>query len=192
MTSILIHRPQQAARDGLLDTLTASDSIDRVVSAHTVDELLDGIRQDSPDVVLVGLEIDDLIEILGRVRAAEPTASVLVVGGRDRALRTAQAIAAGARGFLRRDAVAHLSPTAPGSPIGRSRTGAAGTRPPLTAREIQVLTGMSEGRSNSEIGREFFLSEDTIKTHARRMFRKLGAKDRAEAVAIGFRTGLLL
>jgi DNA-binding NarL/FixJ family response regulator len=71
--------------------------------------------------------------------------------------------------------------TAPGAP-----------RPPsLTERELQVLRGMADGKSNAEIGRELFVSEDTVKTHARRLFRKLGARDRAHAVASGFRTGLV-
>ena len=48
-----------------------------------------------------------------------------------------------------------------------------------------------QGQSNGEIGKELFLSEDTIKTHARRLFRKLGARDRAQAVAVGFRRGLV-
>lgn len=61
----------------------------------------------------------------------------------------------------------------------------------LSVREMQVLTGMSQGKSNAQIGRELYLSEDTIKTHARRLFRKLGAKDRAEAVATGFRRGVM-
>jgi DNA-binding NarL/FixJ family response regulator len=62
---------------------------------------------------------------------------------------------------------------------------------PLTKRELEVLSGMSYGRSNAQIGQELFLSEDTVKTHARRLFRKLGAKDRAQAVAIGLRRGLI-
>jgi len=67
-----------------------------------------------------------------------------------------------------------------------------GSRPPsLTERELQVLRGMADGKSNAEIGRELFVSEDTVKTHARRLFRKLGARDRAHAVASGFRTGLV-
>jgi DNA-binding NarL/FixJ family response regulator len=61
----------------------------------------------------------------------------------------------------------------------------------LTERELQVLRGMSQGKSNGQIGRELYLSEDTIKTHARRLFRKLGATDRAQAVAYGFRRNLL-
>ncbi len=66
-----------------------------------------------------------------------------------------------------------------------------GAAPTLTAREIQVLEGMSHGRSNAEIGRELFLSEDTVEAHARRLFKKLGASDRAHAVALGFRWGLV-
>jgi len=69
--------------------------------------------------------------------------------------------------------------------IRRSRT----SRTLLTERELQVLRGMSRGRSNGQIGRELFLSEDTVKTHARRLFRKLEVSDRAQAVALGFRRG---
>jgi DNA-binding NarL/FixJ family response regulator len=61
----------------------------------------------------------------------------------------------------------------------------------LTERELQVLRGMADGQSNAEIGRELFVSEDTVKSHARRLFRKLGARDRAHAVAAGFRAGLV-
>ncbi|GAA1815912.1 response regulator transcription factor [Planosporangium flavigriseum] len=70
------------------------------------------------------------------------------------------------------------------------------TEPPrrrveLTERELQVLRGMADGKSNAEIGRDLYVSEDTVKTHARRLFRKLGARDRAHAVASAFRAGLV-
>jgi DNA-binding NarL/FixJ family response regulator len=93
-------------------------------------------------------------------------------------------------------AVRALSPVAvdenraPQEPLGPVPTGVA-TGAALTKREIEVLIGMSNGRSNAQIGAELFLSEDTVKTHARRLFRKLGAKDRAQAVAIGLRRGLI-
>lgn len=61
----------------------------------------------------------------------------------------------------------------------------------LTAREIQVLTGCIHGRSNGEIGRHLYLSEDTVKTHLRRAYRKLGARDRAQAVALVYERGLI-
>jgi two-component system, NarL family, nitrate/nitrite response regulator NarL len=81
--------------------------------------------------------------------------------------------------------VAVLDPAPPVLPVALPEIA------PLTKREIEVLSGMSYGRSNAQIGQELFLSEDTVKTHARRLFRKLGAKDRAQAVAIGLRRGLI-
>lgn len=61
----------------------------------------------------------------------------------------------------------------------------------LSERELQVLQGMAHGLSNATIGAAHHLSEDTIKTHARRLFKKLGAQDRAHAVAIGYERGIL-
>ena len=55
---------------------------------------------------------------------------------------------------------------------------------------MQILHGRSNGQANSAIGRELFISEDTVETHARRLFNKIGAVDRADAVAVGLRTGL--
>lgn len=77
------------------------------------------------------------------------------------------------------------------SSVPRQTRAAAGDEIALTKREVEVLVGMSNGRSNAQIGQELFLSEDTIKTHARRLFRKLGAADRAQAVAIGLRRGII-
>ncbi|MET8087840.1 response regulator transcription factor [Micromonospora sp. NPDC005194] len=83
-------------------------------------------------------------------------------------------------------AAGQTDPTRP-APSARPNRASIG----LTERELQVLLGMAEGKSNAEIGRELFVSEDTVKTHARRLFRKLGARDRAHAVAAGFRAGLV-
>lgn len=63
--------------------------------------------------------------------------------------------------------------------------------PPLTRREMEALVGMSLGKTNAEIGRELGITEDTVRTHAHRLYKKLHARDRASAVARGFRTGLL-
>lgn len=76
--------------------------------------------------------------------------------------------------------------------VGVADPAPTGRRLTLTERELQVLRGMADGKSNAEIGRELFVSEDTVKTHARRLFRKLGARDRAHAVAAGFRLGLVV
>jgi DNA-binding NarL/FixJ family response regulator len=96
-------------------------------------------------------------------------------------------------------ALAHrtLRPATSAVPLQRSDPATpSGVEPPrrrvdLTERELQVLRGMADGKSNAEIGRELFVSEDTVKTHARRLFRKLGARDRAHAVASAFRAGLV-
>lgn len=61
----------------------------------------------------------------------------------------------------------------------------------MRPRESEVLNGISRGLTNVEIGRELWLSANTIKTHARSLFQKLGAKDRSHAVAIGYEKGLL-
>jgi DNA-binding NarL/FixJ family response regulator len=82
-------------------------------------------------------------------------------------------------------------PPAPVVPAQRESESVPPRRPTLTERELQVLHGMADGKSNAEIGRDLFVSEDTVKTHARRLFRKLGARDRAHAVASGFRAGLV-
>ena len=66
------------------------------------------------------------------------------------------------------------------------------TGEPLTNREFEALLGMSEGKTNGDIGRALGISEDTVKTHVKRMFRKLGVKDRAHAVRRGFELGHLL
>jgi len=86
---------------------------------------------------------------------------------------------------------AGADPTSVVVPAQRESEPAPPRRPALTERELQVLHGMADGKSNAEIGRDLFVSEDTVKTHARRLFRKLGARDRAHAVASGFRTGLV-
>lgn len=62
---------------------------------------------------------------------------------------------------------------------------------PLTERELQVLHGMADGHDNRTIGVTLHVSEDTVKTHACRLFRKLEVTGRGHAVAVGYRTGLL-
>jgi DNA-binding NarL/FixJ family response regulator len=141
------------------------------------------------------------VEATRRLLSRHPEAAVVMVTVAEDAEGVARAVASGARGYLVKDAtreemaatVVHVLTDAVwrrSAATPRTVEGA-GPTPTLTEREMQVLTGMSRGRSNAEIGKELFLSEDTVKTHARRLFRKLGAADRAQAVAIGFRWGLV-
>lgn len=58
-------------------------------------------------------------------------------------------------------------------------------------REIQVLLGMASGHTNGEIGAQLNIAKDTVKTYAGRLFRKLGARDRAHAVYLAYQRGLI-
>jgi NarL family two-component system response regulator LiaR len=61
----------------------------------------------------------------------------------------------------------------------------------LTPRELEILDAIAGGMSNREIGEKLFVSENTVKTHSRRLFDKLGAKRRTQAVQIGKASGLI-
>lgn len=88
-------------------------------------------------------------------------------------------------------ALAH-APAAAGSSVQLFVVPTQVTRvPELPDRELQVLVGISFGHTNRQIGNRLFISEDTVKTHARRLFRKLGVTDRAHAVRVGLELGIL-
>lgn len=173
------------------------------------------LRERRADVVLadVALTRPDPVSFTRQVLALAPGTGVVLVGNADPRI-AALAVAAGARGVIRagkdeEDLVVALTqaimmicprvnglvPRQPAMGAGTPTTSGPVTGPrrgsALTEREMQVLRGMSEGKSNGEIGRDLFVSEDTVKTHARRLFRKLGARDRAHAVAEAFRSGLV-
>ena len=73
----------------------------------------------------------------------------------------------------------------------RVRTPAAPVDDSLSARERAVLALVARGTTNREIAAELFISEATVKTHLTHVFAKLGAKDRAAAVAVGYDRGIL-
>lgn len=152
--------------------------------------LVGRMAQCVPDLVLVGADRGSAwLEALRVTAQRHPAVPVVVVGGFEDELAdpatfeelATRALGLGARGFLR---IGHLADPRGLPGAGRSRT-------ELSQREMDVLLGMTEGLSNAEIAVELVLAEDTVKTHARRLFRKLGAGDRADAVARGFRQGLL-
>lgn len=197
MTSVVICDERRSVREGLHRVMSSVETVETIDTVAGGDELLARYQREPADVVLIGTQraLATGIESTRRLLAQFPTAVVIVFGSPDDTPSIAAAISCGARGFLRWDVtgpelLAALADTmtAPRTPAARDDVDAEVT---LTERELQVLRGMSQGQSNGEIGQELFLSEDTVKTHARRLFRKLGARDRAQAVAVGFRRGLV-
>ncbi|MDT7560312.1 MAG: hypothetical protein QOI68_4782 [Pseudonocardiales bacterium] len=197
MTTALICDDRRSVREGLTRVMSAVTGLQRIDAVANGNELVARYSRQSADVVLVGTQraVPTGIDAVRRLLASFPAANAIVFGAPDDAGSITAAIAGGARGYLRWDAsrpdllaaMTHiLTSNAVQAPVTRTAPVSA-----LTERELQVLLGMSQGKSNGQIGRELYLSEDTIKTHARRLFRKLGVKDRAEAVAHGFRQGLV-
>ena len=197
MTTVLICDDRRNVREHLTRVMSSVPGVSRIDSVTYGDELLTRFSRQPADVVLVGTQraVPTGVEATRRLVAVNPNANVIVFGAADDSLSIAAAIAGGARGYLRWDSsrpelVAALAHTLARSSVPAPRQ-PADPGVLLTERELQVLRGMSQGKSNAQIGRELYLSEDTVKTHARRLFRKLGVRDRAQAVAHGFRRGLV-
>jgi len=207
VTTVLICDDHRIVREGLRQFVEDVPGVDRVVTAASGEEALARFAAEHPDLVLMDVSMPGLggLEATRRLIAGNPGANVVMLTAQEDRDHVAAAVTAGARGYLVKDvsreelcaAVAHalagrdlVEPSLRRALTERSRSGEdKGAQ--LTERELQVLTGMSQGKSNAQIGRELFLSEDTVKTHARRLFRKMGVTDRAQAVASGFRRGLV-
>ena len=197
MTSVLICDDRPAVREVLTGLLAPAASVVAVGAGGAGTGVLDGFAARPAGLVLIGVHRGsssgpDAVELL---LGLYPWAAVIVFGGIADAALLAAAVARGARGLMlweaqprRRRALTNLTPG------GEAGAGAAGPRDRgarLTQREVQILRGMCQGQSNGAIGRGLCLAEDTVKTHARRLYRKLGARDRAHAVALGLRAGLI-
>lgn len=202
MTGVIVCHGSAGVRDRIMAAAHGVPALAPARSASTAEELVALVRRTSPTLVLLDAHLPGVgaIEALRRIRGLGVDATVIMLAVPGDEITLDRAIALGARGYLPPDvdrselaAVAAHGlvgvPQQGGRPTGSRPAG--GTQHDLTRRELEVLAGMSHGRSNAQIGAELFLSEDTVKTHARRLFRKLGAADRAQAVAIGLRTGLI-
>jgi DNA-binding NarL/FixJ family response regulator len=207
VTTVLICDDHRIVREGLRQFVSGVPGVDHVETAASGEEVLARYPHEHPDLVLMDVRMPGLggLEATRRLVQLYPEAKVIMLTAADDRDQVAAAVASGARGYLLKDvsheelcaAVAHaldgidlVEPS-----VRRALTSREAQRGPaqaqLTERELQVLRGMSQGKSNSAIGRELYLSEDTVKSHARRLFRKLGVNDRAQAVALGFRRGLV-
>ena len=201
MATVLVCDDSPLAREALRRAVAGVPGVSKVLVAGSGEECLARYGAERPDLVLVDVRMPGIggVEAARRILGAVPQAAVIMMTMAEDVEGVARAVNAGARGYLVKDAsreelvamVTQALHDAAARQVPRPRPESGAVVPPLTERELQVLRGMGRGRSNAEIGKELYLSEDTVKTHARRLFRKLGAADRAQAVAMGFRWGLV-
>ncbi len=198
MTTVLVCDDLQAEREGLRRALNSLMAVERVITASSGEEAIVRWDCDAPDVVLMDVRMPGIggVEAARRIVSTDPGAVVVMLASGTDSDAVGSAVELGARGYLPKDASpeelsAVLQLVLDDAVAEPTRKTAERRRVRLSDREQQVLEGMSRGLTNAEIGRELFLSEDTVKTHARRLFRKLDVPDRAAAVAFGFRSGLL-
>lgn len=211
MTGVVVCHGSAAVRERIVAAAHGVPALAPARSAASVEELIVMSRRSAPALVLLDAHLPGTgpIEALRRLRETVGPPIVIMIAVPGDEITLDRAIALGARGYLAPDVdrselaavAAHsLASTVVSqfAPMDRTRghrpperEGGGGPRLELTKREMEVLIGMSHGRSNAQIGADLFLSEDTVKTHARRLFRKLGAADRAQAVAMGLRQGLI-
>jgi DNA-binding NarL/FixJ family response regulator len=154
--------------------------------------LLDEVH---PDVALVDLFLagESGADVCASIRKASPSTRVLLISGAGR-MSPAAARAAGASGFVSKDWDAGEVARAVRM-VGLGMTMFAPTSeqpaPPLSEREREVLAAIAAGSTNREIAQALFLSPHTVKEHTSALYRKLGARNRAEAVQRAQRVGLL-
>jgi len=179
--------------------------IDVVGRARDGAEALEKIEERRPRVALVDVRMPRLggIELTRRVqRSAPETAILLYTGYGDRALLT-EALDAGVRGFVQKEAplddlVRAIRSVAAGGtyvdPVlaGTLAANSVGKKlPELTQRERDVLRLLADGLTNEEIGKRLFISAETVRTHVRKAMVKLDADTRTQAVARALREHLI-
>jgi DNA-binding NarL/FixJ family response regulator len=193
--SVLVVDDHDVVHWGFRLMLAQQPWVERCLSASNGEEALALAGRYSPHVALVDLFIGEEsgAEICERLRAAEPGTRVLLFSGAGE-ISPHAARAAGASGFAYKDWPARKIASAVRA-VGLGGTvferheqpGALG----LTERERSVLELMASGSTNPEIAAELHLSKHTVKEHTSAVYRKLGVRNRTEAVQRAQRLGLV-
>ena len=202
MSSLLLCDDHRVVREALADLLRSVPGVTDVTQAGSAEEVLARYPVLLPGAVLMDVRLPGVDGVTATVQLLQqhPEARVVLLSGEVREDDRLRALKAGARGVLPKDvdvvgltsAVAHV--LAGGdllTPAQRRQVEQERPRLTLSPRELQVLQGMAAGQSNAEIGKSLWLSEDTVKVHAKKLFAKTGVHDRAAAVAWAFRSGVL-
>ena len=169
--------------------------VERCLAARTGDEALALARRFEPHVALVDLFLaeESGADVCEAIRNASPATRVLFISGAGR-MSPAAARSAGASGFVSKDLEAR-EVVAAVRMVGMGMTmfppKASQPEPLLTSREREVLEAIAGGATNREIAQRLYLSPHTVKEHTSALYRKLGARNRAEAVQRAQRIGLL-
>jgi DNA-binding NarL/FixJ family response regulator len=169
--------------------------VERCLAARTGDEALRVLPSLRPDVALVDLFLagESGADVCDSIRKASPSTRVLLISGAGR-MSPAAARAAGASGFVSKDWDAREVARAVRM-VGCGMTVFEPTSeqptPMLSEREREVLDLIAAGSTNREIAEQLYLSPHTVKEHTSAVYRKLQARNRAEAVQRAQRIGLL-
>jgi DNA-binding NarL/FixJ family response regulator len=194
-------------RQGLVSVLGDEDDLEVVGEAGSGREAVALAQRLQPDVVLLDLEMPDLdgVEAIPQLLAARPGVGVLVFTAYDTDERVLGAVRAGARGYLLKGASAdeiargirtvhgggsYLEPRVASKLLAEVKS----PRPKgsgLSEREREVLRLVAEGLPTKQIALSLSISERTVKFHVNSIFHKLGADNRAQAVALAAQRGLL-
>jgi DNA-binding NarL/FixJ family response regulator len=210
---VLIADDQEMVRTGFRMILSAGGDIEVVGDARDGREAIDAVLRSCPDVVLMDIRMPVLDGLAAtreiRSRGNENTA-VIVLTTFDDDDYLYEALAAGASGFLLKDAPADdlvravhviaagdalLAPAVTRRVIEKvsqhaAHGASAAAVARLSDRERDVLRLMAEGLTNGEIAQHLIVGEATVKTHVARILQKLPARDRVQAVIVAYRSGL--
>ncbi len=212
---LLLADDQEMVRTGFRMILGTEDDLDVVGEAANGEQAVWEAEQRRPDVVLMDIQMPvvDGIEATRRIVASPATAAtrVLILTTFERDDYIFEALQAGASGFLLKNASpeeliyavrvvaagdALLAPSVTRRLLGemsrpRARPELALPLASLTDRESEVLRGIAAGLSNAELAERLILGEATIKTHVSRVLMKLNLRDRVQAVAFAYESGLV-
>jgi DNA-binding NarL/FixJ family response regulator len=214
--SVLIADDQALVRAGFRAILETQEGMAVVGEAVDGRDAIYLAAKRAPDVVLMDIRMPDVdgLEATRRILEAageDQQIAVLMLTTFDINEYVYESLRAGASGFLLKDTPpeqlvaavrvvaagdALIAPTITKRLIEQFVRAAPAGAPPaaleeLTPREVEVLTLIARGLSNGEIASELVLSEATVKTHVKRVLRKLGARDRVQAVVLAYEAGLV-
>ncbi len=211
---VLLADDQRVVREGLESLLGMLEGVEVVGVAADGEEAVALAIERSPDVVLMDLRMPrcDGVEATRRLREHDPNIKVLMLTTYADDRSVIDALRAGARGYLTKDAGAEeirqaLEQVTRGQAafdpavqqhlldavtVGPASAGVDPERFPdgLTPREAEVLSLIAEGLSNAEIAQRLVISETTVKSHINHLFAKTGVRDRAQAVTYAYQHGL--